>query len=517
MNLSKLKIGVRLALGFALVILAGLDSAVIASFQLNRIENSTALLVDECMANIERLNAYRDKVNATASFARDIVLVSEDEEMRQHQRKMEQVLASMAQLQRELSERLSGTENRQLLTKLEELRLPYEAAIGKAVALVREFQHDAAYAVVNKEAGPLLGSYFETLGFLVQNQEERMRTVAHGIREISQTTTWLMLGVATLGAIIGLFIAWLLARSIARPLDGAVAVADAVAAGELHRRIDAHGKDEVAQLLWALQRMQHGLVRIVAQVRQGAEAVAASSVQIAQGNQDLSGRTEQQASVLEATAASMNELSATVRHNAENALRAHRLAQDATHAASKGGAAMSQVVQSMRGINGASRRIVDIIGVIDGIAFQTNILALNAAVEAARAGELGRGFAVVAGEVRLLAQRSANAAKEIKQLIDDSERQVEQGRAQVDHAGATIEEAVRSIHRVGDVMAEINAASTEQSQGVVRVGEAVVSMDRLTQQNAALVEELAAASSSLSQLAQDLVQTVSMFRQEATA
>ena len=285
-----------------------------------------------------------------------------------------------------------------------------------------------------------------------------------------------------------------------------------MAAGDLSSTIDVSSRDETGQLFRALQAMQSSLVTVVSRVRNGSDSVANASAEIAQGNNDLSARTEQQASALEETAASMEELSSTVKQNADSARQANQLAQSASTVAVQGGNVVGQVVETMKGINESSRKIADIISVIDGIAFQTNILALNAAVEAARAGEQGRGFAVVASEVRSLAGRSAEAAKEIKSLINASVERVEQGSSLVDQAGATMAEVVASIRRVTDLMGEISAASNEQSAGVAQVGEAITQMDQATQQNAALVEQMAAAASSMKSQASDLVQTVAVFK-----
>nr|WP_119154686.1 methyl-accepting chemotaxis protein [Caldimonas tepidiphila] len=306
--------------------------------------------------------------------------------------------------------------------------------------------------------------------------------------------------------------AFLFSRSITRSLAQAMDVARAVADGELSVRVDARGRDEIAQLLQALSLMRDRLARIVGDVRQNAEGVAAASTQIAQGNLDLSQRTEAQASALEETSASMKEFNATVRQNADHARQASELAQAATSIALRGGEVVGQVVETMRGIDDSSRKIAEIIGLIDAIAFQTNILALNAAVEAARAGEQGRGFAVVAGEVRGLAQRSATAAKEIKDLITGSVETVQQGTVLADRAGATMDEIVASIERVTQIMGGISNASGEQSNTVAQVGEAVAQMDRSTQQNAALVEQSAAAAQSLKAQADRLVEAVSVFR-----
>ena len=322
--------------------------------------------------------------------------------------------------------------------------------------------------------------------------------------------------IAIISLLIGLPVAALfsyyLINGLSRSMASAVKLANAVAQGDLSKEITVEGKDEVALLMTALAEMSQSLVTVVASVRQGSEGVATASAEIAQGNNDLSARTEQQASALEQTAASMEELGSTVRQNADSSRAANQLAMSASTIAVEGGNVVGQVVETMKGINESSRKINDIISVIDGIAFQTNILALNAAVEAARAGEQGRGFAVVASEVRSLAGRSAEAAKEIKALIGASVERVEHGTTLVDQAGVTMAEVVSSIKRVTDIMGEISAASNEQALGVAQVGEAVSQMDQTTQQNAALVEQMAAAASSLKGQAQELVQTVAVFR-----
>jgi methyl-accepting chemotaxis protein len=319
-----------------------------------------------------------------------------------------------------------------------------------------------------------------------------------------------------IGALFAVLFGLALVRGITRALDQAIQASNAVAKGDLTHVIQVQGRDEIALLLTALAGMQENLVRVVSNVRNGSESVATASMQIAQGNNDLSARTEEQASALEETAASMEELSSTVNQNADNARQANQLAQSASAVALQGGEVVAQVVDTMKQINESSHQIADIISVIDGIAFQTNILALNAAVEAARAGEQGRGFAVVASEVRNLAGRSADAAKEIKSLINASVERVEQGTLLVDRAGATMTDVVSSIKRVTDIMGEISAASTEQSAGVSQVGEAVAQMDQATQQNAALVEESAAAADSLKSQAEQLVQAVSVFKLSGT-
>jgi methyl-accepting chemotaxis protein len=317
----------------------------------------------------------------------------------------------------------------------------------------------------------------------------------------------IIFGILT-GVIVG---AWLI-RSISRPLEKAIDLAGSIAAGDLTQRIEVESRDETGRLMSALKDMNGSLEKIVAEVRNGTETIATASGQIAAGNMDLSSRTEQQASSLEETASSMEELTSTVKQNAENARQANQLAASASEVAGRGGAVVAQVVDTMSAINDSSRKIVDIIGVIDSIAFQTNILALNAAVEAARAGEQGRGFAVVAAEVRTLAQRSAAAAREIKTLIDDSVEKVHTGAELVNRAGETMEEIVDSVKRVTDIMAEIAAASNEQTAGIEQINLAIAQMDQVTQQNASLVEEAAAASESMQEQAGNLTQMVGIFR-----
>ena len=338
--------------------------------------------------------------------------------------------------------------------------------------------------------------------------------------QAAQTINWsniLLLAMFVVVLALCLTVALIISNGIVKPLSETVQVAQKFAQGDLTVHINDMGKSELGQLNLALRNMQQSLVNLVRNIQSGSQQVANASAEIASGNHDLSSRTESQASSLEETASSMEELGATVRQNADNARTANQLAQSASSVAVRGGEVVAQVVDTMKGINDSSRKISDIISVIDGIAFQTNILALNAAVEAARAGEQGRGFAVVAGEVRSLAQRSAEAAKEIKTLISASVDRVELGSKLVDEAGNTMQEVVASIRRVTDIMGEISAASTEQSMGVSQVGEAVTQMDQVTQQNAALVEEMAAAASSLKNQAEELLNTVNVLKVDGAA
>ncbi|WP_298213198.1 methyl-accepting chemotaxis protein [Acidovorax sp.] len=376
---------------------------------------------------------------------------------------------------------------------------------------------EGAKKVAESKVLPLYTPVIKDIDALIAFQYELTKTDFHDSVVVYNTNRNIAVAALVIAVLAASLFGWVLIRGISQSLGQALNLSQAVAKGDLTFRVDASGKDEVSAVLRALAEMQGNLMQIVSRVRLGADAVSTASAEIAQGNHDLSSRTESQASSLEETAASMEELSSTVRQNADNAQAGNQLAQNASGVAVQGGEVVSQVVDTMKGINDSSRKIADIISVIDGIAFQTNILALNAAVEAARAGEQGRGFAVVAGEVRTLAQRSAAAAKEIKGLITDSVNRVEQGSALVDKAGATMQEVVSSIRRVTDIMAEISAASREQSEGVGQIGEAVQNMDHATQQNAALVEQMAAAAGSLNNQAADLVQTVSVFKIDSQA
>ncbi|MBL8351054.1 MAG: nitrate- and nitrite sensing domain-containing protein [Burkholderiaceae bacterium] len=417
------------------------------------------------------------------------------------QRDSSRLLALASQHDGEIGKALKGA--------LGAAQVSTEAALGLVdQKILRADKLDFAALDYFAAATRAIDDQFGLIDIGFKRLDEQLAGQAHAARNTLLALTAGLLLLAALGG----WVMWVATRGTTAAVACALRLAEAVAAGDLRVQVPAAGRDEIGQLLRALAAMNQGLSRVVSGVRQNAESVATASQQIAQGNHDLSGRTEQQAAALQQTAATMDELGSTVRNTAEHAREANSLAQGAGEVAQRGSVAMGQVVQTMKGINDSSRRIADITGTIDSIAFQTNILALNAAVEAARAGEQGRGFAVVAGEVRLLAQRAAEAAREIKQLIATSVESVEQGSLQVDHAGDTMADVVTAIDRVRGIVAEISGASAEQSAGVSQVGEAVTQMDQATQQNAALVEESAAAAESLRQQAQQLVQAVSSFR-----
>ena len=371
------------------------------------------------------------------------------------------------------------------------------AHIRAAAEAIRAGDWDGAEAILIKKINPSYRVGDDAMAALTRASKERAATNEADVADSLRHTAYLAGGVLLLAVLVGCAVGAAMIRGISAPLGEATAIASRVAAGDLTGRIEARGSNEIGTLLAALSKMKANLAGIVAEVRTGTQTISSASTQIAAGNMDLSERTCGQASSLEQTAASMEELTGTVRQNADNARQANQLAVSASEVAVRGGGLVAQVVDTMGSINESSRKIVDIIGVIDGIAFQTNILALNAAVEAARAGEQGRGFAVVASEVRNLAQRSAGAAKEIKQLIGDSVSKVDSGARLVDEAGVTMKEIVSGIQRVTDIMGEITRASQEQTSGLDQINVAIGQMDSITQQNVALVEEATAAAASL--------------------
>ncbi|MFN3790755.1 methyl-accepting chemotaxis protein [Massilia sp.] len=390
-----------------------------------------------------------------------------------------------------------------------------ERGLQPAVAALRAADLERARQIVHGPLVDLFRPAATAIDALIQLQLDEARKSNEASRYRFEVVRAVCLGGMVLGLLLAGAVGVLLVRGIVVPLEQAVRIAGAVADGDLTRDIGGQGRDETGRLMQALRDMNEGLAAIVGRVRGGTDTIATASGQIAAGNMDLSARTEQQAAALEQTASSMEELTSTVKQNADNARQANGLAQSASAVANQGGQVVAKVVDTMAAIDASAARIGDITGVIDGIAFQTNILALNAAVEAARAGEQGRGFAVVAGEVRNLAQRSAAAAREIKTLVDDSIRTVSEGSQLVEQAGATMEEIVRSVGRVTDIMAEIMAASQEQATGIEQVNQAIIQMDRATQQNAALVEEASAAAQALREEADSLAQAVGAFRLRA--
>ncbi|MDE2297906.1 MAG: MCP four helix bundle domain-containing protein [Burkholderiales bacterium] len=507
-----MKISTRLALGFGTLaaLIVGMGS--LALLKLTAVDTAFQQVVSDHYPKVVALGDIRSRVDLIARTLTSELLADDPSEAKAAAETVVNERNRIGEQIKLLEAHTHSDAGKAVLAAIVERREAYVALQRRFLDLAAAEKTPEAKALLLGDMHPAQQAYFAAIEAMVKYQETQMNiATGHSAAAFSSVKTAIWASSAFALVVAALMGLWII-RSITRPINLAVKVSRAVAVGDLSTRIVATGKNETAQLLVALKEMQSSLIQVVSHVRQNADSVATASAQIAQGNQDLSQRTEQQASALEETAASMEQLSSTVRQNADNAKQANQLALGASTVAIKGGDVVGRAVDTMKGINDSSKKIADIIGVIDGIAFQTNILALNAAVEAARAGEQGRGFAVVAAEVRSLAGRSADAAKEIKGLITASVERVEQGTALVDQAGATMTEVVASIKRVTDIMGEISAASTEQSAGVAQVGEAVGQMDRATQQNAALVEESAAAAESLRDQAQQLVQAVAVFK-----
>jgi methyl-accepting chemotaxis protein len=514
MKVSDWKIGTRLAMGFGIICLALMFIVVQGVTGLGSVNAGTHTIVSKRIPRLVLSTRLMDEVNDIAVALRNMML-NEDKADRATQ--LDEVKASRKDAETilaELDKVLESERGRALLHQQQALNARYVKGQDELIRLLDANDPDGARAYLVKELRPLLAEYKKTTLEQFEMQKELAEQDAAAAADTYEHVRNLMLGLGLLilaGA--GALSLWTTA-SIVRPIRRALAVADAVAAGDLTTRVEVTSKCEAGQLLASLKTMNDNLVKTVATVRAGTEAIGTASSEVAAGNQDLSSRTEQQASSLEETASSMEELTSTVKQNADNARQANTLAEAASGVAARGGQVIHDVVATMEQIHEASGKITDIISVIDGIAFQTNILALNAAVEAARAGEQGRGFAVVAGEVRSLAQRSAAAAKEIKTLIDDSSVKVDTGSRLVREAGSTMGDIVDSVRRVTDILNEITSASQEQSAGIEQINEAITQMDTVTQQNAALVEQAAAASQSMQDQAARLAQAVAVFKLE---
>jgi len=510
--IQNLSIRTKLMGGFGLVMAIALLQGLVSLQQLHHVRDKSSEIARNWLPGVKSLGDLNDDLSELRFTRLQLTLVDESSKVEAMDQQINKLQALMEQHRGEYDKLVDSDEERALAERLKDQLKAYVALSPQIVKLMRDLNAADAKQINAGEGKKSFDAASELLDKLIElNTRGAAKASDEADAIFARSRIVLFIGLAAM-VTLGLGIAWVVSGNLVDAATRAVKQAERIADGDLSHTVTVNRRDEMGRLLEALGQMQEKLRGIVAGVRRNAEGVATSSAEISQGNNDLSARTEQQASALEETAASMEELSSTVKQNADNARQANQLALSASTVAVSGGEVVNRVVDTMKGINDSSKRIADIIGVIDGIAFQTNILALNAAVEAARAGEQGRGFAVVAAEVRSLAQRSADAAKEIKTLISTSVERVEQGTALVDEAGTTMREVVSSIKRVTDIMGEISAASVEQSAGVSQVGDAVTSMDQATQQNAALVEESAAAAESLKSQAQQLVNAVAVFK-----
>jgi methyl-accepting chemotaxis protein len=516
--LSQWNVRTRLWLGFGGLLLLAIGIALFAMRNLQQTTADVEDLVSEKMANVARATEIKDNINVVARGLRNLALMTErslisDQPAKTAERKrIDEVRARNSVLIKELQDKVQDTRGRELLTALVAARDPYGKHLDRALEISTTGTSSEAVDYLLKDMRTVQSNYFKAIDEFGKEQREQMKSTANTVGQRAQQVGAVMMGLALLATVAGLGLMMQISRSITQPLAHAVSLAQRIRDGDLATSIQPHSRDEMGQLLSHMAEMQDSLRQLVANVRANATQVATAATQIAQGNQDLSARTEQQASAVQETSSTMEQLGSTVSHNANSTRQANELAHTATAVATKGGEVVAQVVETMRGINESSHRIADIISVIDGIAFQTNILALNAAVEAARAGEQGRGFAVVAGEVRSLAQRSAEAAREIKGLITASVERVGTGTVLVDQAGNTMNDVVQAIRQVSQIVGEISAATTEQNESVQQITQAMGQMDQATQQNAALVEESAAAAMSLQTQAQQLAHTVSGYQ-----
>ncbi len=516
MNLRTVRIGSRLGIGFGIIlvmILCVLAADIIITTN-SRHETNRGL--QRANAKAVLANTMRGAVLEGGIAMRNVGLQYSTPDMMREEAKAEAQRKKFLAAQDKLLELHLNDTEKALVAKIAALNQATDAPFKEAIEMVKSYSNEGAGKLISSRIDPLNQQAIHEIDTLVDMQHADVAglldsTEAQGVR-----MTWLLVLMGALALATGGLLSWLTTRSITKPLHDAVAVAKRVASGKLGAQIQVSGKDETSELLLALKEMDENLSGIVGDVRKGTQEIALVSRELAAGNMDLSARTEAQASALEQTASAMEQLTSTVKHNAENAQQANRLVGSASESAVHGGEVVARVVGTMGSIKESSQKIVDIISVIDGIAFQTNILALNAAVEAARAGEQGRGFAVVATEVRTLAQRSAQAAKEIKQLIGDSVDRVENGNALVTQAGKQMEEIVKSVMQVATIMSEISIASQEQSSGIEEVNRAVAKMDEMTQHNAALVEQAASAASTMQERAALLGDAVSVFELGST-
>ena len=514
-NFIKLNIGTRLAAGFALTLLMTVIIATVGVWRLNQVAQETSSILAEPLAKERMIAEWYTQIFAAVRRTAAIVK-SSDPSLTEFFKEDSAATGKLsADLVKKIEPLISGDDETALFKSVMEHRSAYSKARDGAVKAKSDGDVELAEQILTQQFNPAAKAYQERVKELVDLQHQRISASADLIASTAERSNWVIGSLAAGALLLGGVFAWLLTRSITRPLRQAVHAAQQVAAGDLTVEIDSKATDETGALLRALGNMNTSLSKIVDEVRSGTQTISGASSEIAAGSFDLSSRTEQQAAALEETAASMEELTGTVRQNADNARQANQLAITASGVASQAGQAVDQVVATMGSINASSRKIVDIIAVIDGIAFQTNILALNAAVEAARAGSEGRGFAVVASEVRNLAQHSAGAAREIKTLISQSSGEIEAGTGMAESAGSTMRAMLQHVADVAGILGQIHTASAGQAEGVNQVSRAIAEIDLSTQQNAAMVEEAAAAAASMRQQAAELSALVATFKLRA--
>jgi methyl-accepting chemotaxis protein len=511
-HLTQIRIGLRLAMAFAALVLAAAALVLYGISRLGNVTGSVTLIGEDRIPKVQQLVSITDNFHLIARELRNALIFDEPAQVASALDAATQARNESTKTFDDLSQSTTGEPGKKMLATALAARENYMPLQAEFVGLVSAGEKDEAKALLISEMRAAQRAYFKEIDALKDFQIDLVQVAVKSGKEAYAQDQVVMFSLLALMVGVSALFGWLISHSIVAPLQRAVVSTGRIAEGDLREVLQAEGGDETADLLRAVGRMQESLRSVVGQVRQGVDSVTTASAQIAAGNLDLSQRTEEQASSLEETAASMEQLTSTVTQSADNARQANQLAQAASAAAIKGGVVVREVVNTMEQISTSSKRISDIISTIDSIAFQTNILALNAAVEAARAGEQGRGFAVVATEVRALAQRSAQAAKEIKTLIADSGEKVDAGGHQVSQAGAAMDDIVVQVRRVTDLVGEISSASLEQSNGIGQVNQAVSQMDQVTQQNAALVEESASAAQSLSAQAQKLAEVVAIFK-----
>ena len=518
MIFSKMKVGKRLAAGFGAALLLLLTISVASELTIRSIAADTTNLLEQQLQTERLVTEWKGIIEANVQRAQAAAKATDPEVQKFFQDGIARTSKRAVAAQEQIGKLLIDPKAKELFAKALENRDIYQGHRKTALDSKADGDPDKTNAIIEQKFLPACDTYVGSIGALAERQKSAIDEIGDGIQQRSQRAMIVILIVSLASIAVALALGWLITRSLLTQLGGepdyAAGITDRIAAGDLTVDVALHANDR-SSLLFSIATMRDRLAAIVGEVRSTTEAVATASNEIASGNMDLSTRTEQQAGSLEETASTMEELTSTVKQNTDHARQANQLAASAASVAVRGGGVVAEVVTTMDSISASSRRIVDIIGVIDGIAFQTNILALNAAVEAARAGEQGRGFAVVASEVRNLAQRSASAAKDIKHLIDDSVGKIDDGARLVGQAGDTMTEIVASVQRVSDIMGQIATASGEQEAGIEQINQAIVEMDGVTQQNAALVEQAAAAADALQGQSGHLAQLVSVFKLDA--